>query len=192
MTYKEKLKQILTQFNLLKDTLKKKIDEISLSQKYSEEYKIELIKQAKEQIKDTQEQLTNEALKVIEEAKNKILGEKTNANKDQGFDLKLNNTLKILEMIGHDLDIETLNSLVHPFRDDYYTMKVLRTLFIAKGMTKGINEIFGNNTIDSRIQSLDELSRIISHSFFGDIENTDTLKVTIALNYISDKKCTII
>ncbi|MFR0048475.1 MAG: hypothetical protein ACLRWO_18330 [Clostridium butyricum] len=186
MTYKERLKQILTQFNLLKDTLKKKIDEISLSQKYSEEYKIELIKQAKEQIKDTQEQLTNEALKVIEEAKNKILGEKTNANKDQGFDLKLNNTLKILEMIGHDLDIETLNSLVHPFRDDYYTMKVLRALFIAKGMTKGINEIFGNNTIDSRIQSLDELSRIISHSFFGDIENTDTLKVTIALNYISE------
>lgn len=185
MGYKDQLKQILTQFNLLKDTLKKKIDEISLSQKYSEEYKIQLINEAKEEIKGTQEQLTNEALRVIEEAKNGILGEKTNASKDQSFDLKLNNTLKILEMVGADLDIEELNSLVQPFKADYYTMKILRVIF-AKGMINGINEIFGYDNIDSRIQVLDDLGRTISHTFFGDIENANTLSVSIALNYISE------
>ena len=185
MGYKEKLKQILNQFNLLKDTLKKKIDEISKSDKYSEEYKIQLINQAKEEVKATQDQLTKEAMKVIEDAKNKILGEKATVNKDQSFDLKLNNTLKILEMIGADLNLEELNALIQPFKDDYYTMKILRVIFVKGGM-KGINEIFGYDTIDSRLQSLDELGRTISHVFFGDIESANTLQVSIALNYINE------
>lgn len=185
MGYKEQLKQILSKFNALKNTVKKKIDDINQSDRYSQEYKAQLIQQAKDEAKAMQDQLTKDALKIIDDAKNKILGERTEVSKDQAYDLKLSNVLKILEMVGADMTVEELKDLVQPFEADYNTMKILRTIF-AKGGMKGINEIFGYDTVDSRIRMLDELRDTISHAFFGDIDNADTLLVSVSLNYISE------
>lgn len=185
MGYKEQLKQIVNKINALKETIKKKKEEITKSEKYSEEYKILLIKEVKEEAKEMQEELTKEALKVIEEAKKQILSERTNVEKDINFNLNLNNTLKILEMVGADMRIEEVKTLVQPFEKDYQTMQILRHIFI-KYEIKGIDKIFAKDTVDSRIEALENLSKTISHVFYGDIERIETLSIFIALNYISE------
>jgi len=185
MGYKAKLKNIIQQFNQLKETAMNQIKAIRESQNYTSEYKDQLISIAKEDTIKHQNSIAKEALEIIEAAKNEILKGKTAAEKDQSFDLKLNNALKVLEMVGSDMTIEDLKNLIDPFKEDYHTMKILRSIFI-KGGIKGIDEIFGCDTIDHRVSKLDELDRYIEQTFNGDIEIVNTMKLSICLDMMID------
>lgn len=181
MGYKEQLKKVIQQFNLLKETTTNQIKAIRNSANYTNEYKDQLIREVKANTIKQQEIITKEAREIIEAARNEILNGKTAAEKDQSFDLKLNNALKILEMVGADMTIEELQNLVEPFKEDYHTMKILRSIFL-KGNIKGVNEIFGFDTIDHRVSKLDELDRYVSQTFKGDIETSNTMKILICLD----------
>lgn len=185
MGFKDKLKEIVKQFVQLKNDVRKEIDDIRKSSMYSEEYKEELIKQVKSKCENVQEQLKKEALSIIDEARNKVLSGKSSSDKNQEFEIKLNNTLTILNTVGADMELDELHEIIKPFKDDYYTMKILRKIFL-KNNIEGVNEIFGIDMINHNIKMLEELARTISHAFHGDIESTNTMTVTIALNYIEE------
>ena len=181
MGYKEQLKKVIQQFNQLKDTAVTTIKSVRESNNFTAEYKDELIKVAKQDCVEQQDKLTKEALVIIEAARNEILKGKTAAEKDQSFDLKLSNALKIIGIVGPNMTVEELRTLIEPFQEDYHTMKILRNIFL-KGGIKGVDEIFGYDTIDHNVSKLDELERYINQIFRGDIETTNTMKLSICLD----------
>lgn len=181
MGYTQQLKTLLEKFNQLKETTVNQIKFIRESNQYTLEYQEQLIRQVKEETKQKQEQLSNEAIEIIENARNEILKDKTAAEKDQSFDLKLNNALKVLEMVGADMPVDELKVLMDPFKEDYHTMKILRQIFLKNGI-KGIDEIFGYDTIDSRVESWNNLRNLVNQIFNGDIETANTMKINILLN----------
>lgn len=182
MNYKEKLKSILTQFNELKSSATSQIKQVRESDKYSVEYQRELIKEIKDKARVTQDKLCKEAIEIITGAKNEALKGKTSINKDQAFETKLSNALSILETIGNDMSIEELRELINPFKDDYYTMEILRKICLKKNIN-GVSELFGVNSIDKTIKVLNELAGYIA-ALTGDIESINLMKISIAINYI--------
>lgn len=182
MNYKEKLKNILAQFNELKSSVEKQLKQIRESDKYTSEYKNELIDEVKQKAKATQDKLYREAVEAITEAKNEVLKGKKSINKDQTFELKLSNALNILKTIGTDMTAEELKELIKPFIDDYYTMELLRKVFTKENI-KGVNDILGINVIDHNVKTLDELQNYIA-GLTGDIESINLMKVSIAMNYL--------
>lgn len=181
MRYVQQLKELLEKFNQLRENTINQIKFIRESNQYTLEYQQQLIRQVKAETKQEQEQLNKEAIEIIENARNEILKGKTSAEKDQSFDLKLNNTLKVLEMVGADMPVEELRVLIDPFKEDYHTMKILRRIFLRNGM-KGIDEIFGYDTIDSRVESWDNLRNLVNQVFNSNIETANTMKISILLN----------
>lgn len=182
MNYKEKLKNILAQFNQLKANAESQIKQIRESQNYTSEYKNTLIDEVKQKARVTQDKLYKEAVEVITSAKNEILKGKKSANKDQAFELKLSNALSMLKTIGADMTVEEIKELINPFEDDYQTMQLLRKICLAVNI-KNVSEIFGINVIDHNVKTLDELQRYIA-GLTGDIESINLMKASIAMNYI--------
>ena len=78
------------------------------------------------------------------------------------------------------MNVEELQELVNPFKDDYQTMKILRRIFV-KGDLKGIQEIFGIDKIDHNISMLNDLEKRIVNTFSGDIMKANTMALSIAL-----------
>ena len=182
MGYKEKLKNILAQFNQLKANVNNQIKQVREGDKYTDEYQKELINEIKDKARVTQEKLYKEAIEVIKAAKNETLKGKTRIQKDQAFELQLNNTLKVLETIGSNMSIEELRELINPFQEDCYTMEILRKICLKKNIN-GITELFGINVIDKTVKVLDELQGYIA-ALTGDIENINLMKISIAMNYL--------
>lgn len=185
MGYKEEIKKVIREFNALKETVRAKIDDINKSEKYAVDYKRVLAEQAKQECRATQEALCKKVTDIIESAKNEWLKGKAAAEKDQSFDVKLSNTLKILETVGDSMTVQELQVLVAPFKEDYYTMKILRKMFL-KGNLKGVGEIFGIDNIDHNVSALDELQRNISYVFNRDIEQADTMRLLITLEMMKE------
>lgn len=182
MGYKKQLSQVVKKFNALKELQKEKIKEIQESEIYAEAGKEEFIKQTREEAKSLQEEYKNEALGIIEAAKKATLARKKSVEKDQNFNIQLSNTLNILNTIGKDMSVEELKVLVEPFKEDYYTMQMLRKT-VVNNEIKGQNEIFEKYNIDSDLEVLARVEKEISHAFFGDIEKANTMPVSIAMEY---------
>lgn len=187
MGFKEKLKNILKEFNELKSDLRTEINDINKSNMYSEEYKLELIKKAKQKAMLSQDELKGKALKIIEIAKQELLNKKGTMNKDNTFEVKLSNALKVLETIGADMTVEELEELVKPFCNDYYTMKMLRRIF-SKYNLKGIQEIFGIDVIDHNLSSLESLEKDLSNILTSDIEKANIMKLIISIEMMDEIK----
>lgn len=185
MGYKKQLTQIIKKFNTLKELQKEKIKEIQQSEMYAEAGKEEFIRQAKEEAKGLQEEYKNEALGIIEAARKATLARKKSVTKDQNFNIQLSNALNILNTIGKDMPADELKILVEPFKEDYYTVNILRCT-AANNYIKGLTDIFGNDGIQENIQSLEEIQRAVNTSFTNDIDKANTMPVSIALNYYSE------
>lgn len=182
MGYKKQLSQVIKKLNALKELQKNKINEIKESGKYSEEGKAEFIRLAREEVKGKQEEFKNEALRIIETAKNATLSRKKSVTKDQNFNIQLSNALTVLNTVGKDMSVEELKVLVEPFKEDYYTMQMLRKTVINNDI-KGQNEIFEKDNIESDLEVLEEIEKEIPHTFFGDIDQANTMKLSIAMEY---------
>lgn len=182
MGYKKQLSQVIKKLNALKELQKNKINEIKESGKYSEEGKAEFIRLAREEVKGQQEEFKNEALRIIETAKNATLSRKKSVTKDQNFNIQLSNALTVLNTVGKDMSVEELKVLVEPFKEDYYTMQMLRKTVINNDI-KGQNEIFEKDNIESDLEVLEEIEKEIPHTFFGDIDQANTMKLSIAMEY---------
>lgn len=187
MSKKSELKNVLKEFNELKSNLRTEITGINKSNMYSDEYKLELIKKAKQKAMFSQDELKVRALKIIEIAKQELLNKKGTMNKDNTFEVKLSNALKVLETIGADMTIEELKELVKPFCNDYYTMKMLRRIF-SKYNLKGIQEIFGIDVIDHNLSSLESLEKDLSNILTSDIEKANIMKLIISIEMMDEIK----
>lgn len=185
MNYKDKLKAILKQFNELKESTLAKSREIRNSDKYTDDYKRELIEGIKRECIKYQEDLCNQAIEIISNAKNELLKRKTAVNRDQAFDIKLNNTLSILNSVGKDMNVKELEELINPFKEDYFTMKILRRVFVSNEL-RGITEIFGFDTIDHNVGALEKLEREINKVLTGDIEQSNIMKLIIAIDMLKE------
>ncbi len=185
MGYKQQLSQVIKKFNILQDTQKSKIKGIKESDKYSDEYKRELINGCKQEAKSLQYQYKDEALGVIKAARENILSKRKSVDKDQNFNVQLSNAINILNTIGSDMPIDELKVLIEPFKEDYYTMNILRSM-ATKNNIKDSDKIFGVDNINSSLNALDELERVIPSAFSGDIESTSTMKAAIAINCYSN------
>lgn len=182
MNYKKQLSQVIRQFNALKEAQKNKIKEIKESEVYSDLGKKELIQSVREEAKSVKESFKNEALGIIEAARKVTLSRKKSVTKDQNFNIQLSNVLTILNTVGKDMSVEELKVLVEPFKEDYYTMQMLRKTVINNEI-KGQNEIFEKDTINSDLEVLSKVENEISHAFFGDIDKVNTMPVLIAMNF---------
>lgn len=182
MGYKKQLSQVVKKFNALKELQKERIKEIEESEMYAEAGKEEFIRQARQEAKSLQEEYKNEALGIIEAAKKETLSRKKSITKDQNFNIQLSNVLNILNTIGKDMLVEELKILVEPFKEDYYTMQMLRKT-VANNQIKGQNEIFEKDNIDSDMEVLTRIEKEIPHVFFGDIDKANTMPVSIAMEY---------
>lgn len=182
MRYKQQLSQVIKKFNDLKEAQKEKIKEIQESEIYAEVGKKEFIKQVREEAKNIQEEYRNEALGIIEAARKETLSRKKSITKDQNFNIQLSNALTILNTVGRDMSVEELKVLVEPFKEDYYTIQMLRKTVISNEI-KGQNEIFERDTINSDLEVLATVEKEISHAFFGDIDKVNTMPVLIAMNF---------
>ncbi|MDU1412695.1 MAG: hypothetical protein E6929_07765 [Clostridium sp.] len=180
MNYKEQLKAVFNKFIHLKNNIEVTIKAINADERYASDYKNNLIETEKRNAQVQQQELSKEAVGIILNAKNELLKGKKSMEKDQAFDIKLSNTLKIIESIGQDMNVEELQELVNPFKDDYQTMKILRRIFV-KGDLKGIQEIFGIDKIDHNISMLNDLEKRIVNTFSGDIMKANTMALSIAL-----------
>lgn len=185
MGYKKQLSRVIRKFNTLKEVQKKKIKEIQQSEMYAEAGKEEFIKQTKEEAKILQEEYKNEALGIIEAAKKSTLSRKKSITKDQNFNIQLSNALNILNTIGKDMPVDELKILVEPFKEDYYTVNILRST-AANNNIKALADIFGSDGIQEDIQALEQIERAVNTSFTNDIDRTNTMPVSIALNYYSE------
>ncbi len=185
MGFKEQIKNVLKEFNQLKNRYDLEKRNIKNNGMYSDEYKEELIKKTKLEFMKQQEYLKNEALNVTAITKQKLLSSKTKVDKDHTFEVALSNTLKILETVGADMDTEELRELINPFEKDYYTMKVLRKVFVKNNL-EGTQEIFGIDNIDHNISIVESLEKDISYVFTSDIENANSMKLSIAIEMMQD------
>ncbi|GLB33038.1 hypothetical protein LAD12857_49610 [Lacrimispora amygdalina] len=176
----EEIRKIIKEFNALRDNMKEKTASIMEDERYSIDFKRTLIEQEKYACKAIQVELISKAKKITEDAKNELLKGKTVGARDQAFDMKLSNVLQLLKTIGDSMTLEELTELVEPFRQDYYTMNLLRKVFV-KGNIKGVMEIFGVDKIDHNVSAMDELMKHLSQEFNRDIEKADTMRLLITL-----------
>lgn len=181
MGYKQQLQGIIKKFNSLQDIQKSKIKQVKESDKYSDEYKQELIRGYNQETKELQGQYRDEALGVIKAAKDNVLSKKKSIDKDQNFNIQLSNALNILNTIGSSMPKEELKVLIEPFKEDYYTMNILRGI-AAENDIKHRIEIFGADNIKENISALEAIEKVIPNTFDADIENASTMKVSIAMN----------
>ena len=185
MGYINQIKAVITEFNQLKDWFTEQKEAIRKDERYSDGYKQTLMDMRKKDCWTTQEELSSRVIKIIEDAKNEILKGKKVGARDQAFDVKLSNALELLKTIGDSMTQEELMELVEPFKQDYYTMNLLRKVFV-KGDIKGIQEIFGIDNIDHNVSALDELMKSINQVFRGDIEKADTMRLSITLKMMKE------
>lgn len=185
MGFKEQIKNVLKDFNQLKNRYDLEKRNIKNNGMYSDEYKNELIKKTKLEFMKQQEYLKNEALNITCTTKQKLLNSKTRADKNQTFEVGLSNALKVLETVGADMETEELRELIEPFKKDYYTMKILRKIFVKNNL-KGTQEIFGIDNIDHNISVIEALEKDISYVFNSDIEKANSMKLSIAIEMMED------
>lgn len=181
----EDIRKIIKEFNALREATKGKTASIMNDERYSDDFKRNLIAQEKQACKAIQEELISKAKKITEDAKNEQLKGKTVGTRDQAFDMKLSNVLQLLKTIGDSMTLEELTELVEPFRQDYYTMNLLRKVFV-KGNIKGVMEIFGVDKIDHNVSAMDELMKHLSQEFNRDIEQADTMRLLITLEIMKE------
>lgn len=185
MGYIKEIKVVIREFNELRDSVKDKMETIRKEEKYSDDYKQTLLDNEKKSCRAIQEELSSKAIKIIEDAKNQLLKGKKVGVKDQAFDVKLSNALELLKTVGDSMTQEELMELVEPFRQDYYTMNLLRKIFV-KGDIKGIQEIFGIDNIDHNVSALDELMMKVNQIFNKDIDQADTMRLLITLEMMKE------
>lgn len=181
MNYKEQLKQQIRLFNELKEQVKTKIESIRQDRQYSEEYKHELIQKETADCKAKQEEIAAEAIRIIQAAKQSILAEKTQVEKNGDFELSLSNALRFLDMLKENISTEDLKHLVNPFKGDYATMQLLESVCRNYNI-KNVDEVFPHNVIEQRIALWEEIERFVNPAFTRDILEANTMPLTIALD----------
>lgn len=83
------------------------------------------------------------------------------------------------------MPVDELKILVEPFKEDYYTVNILRST-AANNNIKALADIFGSDGIQEDIQALEQIERAVNTSFTNDIDRTNTMPASIALNYYSE------
>lgn len=153
---------------------------------YAEDYKKQLIEKAKVEYDNQKADMINSAAGLINSAKQKLLDSKKPIVKDLAFELRLNNTLKTIELAGKDMGKDELKTLVEPFKDDYGTMKSLFHIFRSQGMDT--DDIIPNNGkdyldgIDYQVKDLEDKG----HSILDGLKYDNSLGMSIAVSMLPD------
>lgn len=180
MGLKAELKQIVGLYNSVKKDTEDKIQAIKNDGRYSEEYKQDLIKAENGKLENHRIDLNNRAAEIVNKVKSRLVGSKKPIEKDLSFELRLNNTLKTIELAGKNMNTEELSQLVEPFKDDYVTMRSLFNIFRELGInTDGVIPVDG---VESQINSIEALSK----DFLDSLRHGDNMRMSISLAMIPD------
>lgn len=186
MGLKTDLKQIIRVYGEHENNIKKKIDDIKKDEKWSDEYKKRLIENVKKSGIEGKRKMYEAAIKSINDYKENLLNSRRPIKKDYAFELRLNNALKMVELAGKEMKPEELTRIVEPFKEDFGTMQMLRHVFNAQGIKS--HEIIPLDNIDSQIEKIDYVGKIVAHCLHPEVEpeGTEKLSMSVAVEMLGD------
>lgn len=180
MGLKANIKGYLVKYGELKNARDNKIKEIKKSEVYSDEYKKQLIEKEQDNFTKMRLEIRTSMETLINGSKQKLSDRKKPISKDLAFELRLNNTLKTIELAGKNLNKEELKGLVEPFKADYGTMqslfKILRTQDIET------DDIIPPFEVDYKINELDRNG----YDLLNAMDHDNVLQMSVAASMFAD------
>lgn len=180
MGIKSDLNLTLKNYTQIKIMADENINKFQKSERYSEDYKNQLIAEEKAKFAYQKEEIRKSIVELIDKNKKKLEDSRKPIVKDLAFELRLNNVLKIIEIAGKDMGQNELRDLVEPFKDDYGTIKSIDRILRAQGINS--TEVIPMDGVDYNISELDKTGSSLLHSIYTD----NALGMAIAVSMLPD------
>ncbi|MDU1412693.1 MAG: hypothetical protein E6929_07755 [Clostridium sp.] len=155
MSKKNNFKILLEGFRDFAESKYNQIEEINKSKNYTDEGKVELTTKLQNEVMSQASSVRKKALEILDGAKSEISSLNKVKTDDEAYQLKLANTIKLIEYGADELKNEELSQLVEAFRDDRVSAIALR------GALKKANvDIVSINSVLPLNSRLDDISFI--------------------------------
>lgn len=178
---RKKLEEIIAKYRELFYDTDSRLKAIQREEIYSDEYKKVLDQKVIAEFSANQAELREQVMLLIKGERDVIADKQKVTDHGPEYDLKLNNTLKVLELALSDMSDKEISSLIDPFKDDYTTMQILRRILQKEGK----DELIPLDYTLSMIPALNELENQVNKVFSRPYSQNDStlMTLTIAMRY---------
>lgn len=130
--YETCAKQVATIIYQHKEDAKKVADAIqklSTDRRYSDYGRKDLMEKLKDELSTLNQEKTNELKEVVQQFVNQYQVE---IKEDKADPQEVANALKVIEMCGFGLTVDTLRAAIEPIKGSYSTLKMIQSMFNSK------------------------------------------------------------
>lgn len=159
---KKRVKAAIEAYRKSNKEFKEQIEALEKDSMYSSEYKQSKIEELRGKIKKNIGDYKEEIKNILAEEKKIVFGEP--ATKPADYQIQISNALKFIELAGDTLNAEQATQILSPFKDDYETMSLFRSVVTkqAASLSNGFVNTFEKT---SRITELKNSFDIVESTY---------------------------